>query len=293
VLVFFVISGYLITMSHQRSPTVWIYIKNRCLRIFPGLAVLVLLTVFVMGPIVSTYPAAEYYAKIGTWNYLSNIALYFSAESLPGVFQFNPLPGVVNGSLWTLKYEFTCYIVVCLLGYFGKLGKKSTLAIFLICLAEVLLAKKTGHPLIYFLMFFASGMLLYLYRDSIVLRGRYAACASVLLLLAAVYGGTISQKAFVVAFALFGGYVILYLAFAPWLKLHAFSRYGDFSYGLYIYAFPIQQMLTYLLPDHQEWYWNFGLSLPLIFICAYFSWHFVERRALKMKGSYQKVSKPA
>lgn len=293
VLIFFVISGYLITMSQERSPNPWFFLKSRCLRILPGLAVVIIVSIFLLGPLGSTLPLSEYFQNFDTWKYLINITMYFSAETLPGVFASNPLPSIVNGSLWTLKYEFSCYLVVCGLAIFGLLNRKVSLALFALSFAEVLFARHTGHPFVYFLMFFTAGSVLYLYRSFIVLRGRLALIGIAILLLSAIYGSIFSNKTFILAFAIFGSYLILYLAFVPWLKLHSFSRYGDFSYGLYIYAFPIQQLVTHVSPAKLEWYSNFLMAFPLSLGCAYLSWHWIEKKALAMKGSRRQVIQTA
>lgn len=82
---------------------------------FPGLAVVILLSVFVMGPIVTSLPLGDYFADAGTWKYLSLIVLAPISNVLPGVFDANPLPYAVNGSLWTLRYEFLAYLLTPLL----------------------------------------------------------------------------------------------------------------------------------------------------------------------------------
>lgn len=107
--IFFVLSGYLIAKSWTRSSSFGSYLIRRIACIFPGLAVVILLSVFVMGPIVTSLPLGDYFADAGTWKYLSLIVLAPISNVLPGVFDANPLPYAVNGSLWTLRYEFLAY----------------------------------------------------------------------------------------------------------------------------------------------------------------------------------------
>lgn len=112
VYVFFAISGFLITTSWFRSPHPLRYLRNRALRIFPALVLVVIATVFVIGPLVTSSP--DYLGEPATWSYLGNIALVAQYE-LPGVFQANPVTAV-NGSLWTLGAEFACYLGVLAVG---------------------------------------------------------------------------------------------------------------------------------------------------------------------------------
>lgn len=111
VAVFFVIGGYLITLSWLREPKFVRYITKRIFRIFPGLIVCVLVTAFVIGPLVTELPVREYLTNRLTWAYLRNCFLW-SSFALPGVFAHNPVPGAVNGSLWCLPVEFLMYLIV-------------------------------------------------------------------------------------------------------------------------------------------------------------------------------------
>ena len=109
--VFFVISGYLISGSWERRPQLPRYLTNRVLRIIPGLFLVVVVSAFVLGPLVTTLAAGDYFTDGGTYSYLRN-AVLIPNYALPGVFAGNPFPGAVNGSLWTLPAEFACYLVV-------------------------------------------------------------------------------------------------------------------------------------------------------------------------------------
>ena len=112
--IFFIISGFLITQSYDRSKNPIYYFKARVLRIFPGLIFCVLLTVFFLGPIFTELNVKDYFKDPKTYDYLKTITLYWIQYDLPGVFQTNVWPGAVNGSLWTLWYEFFFYIVVAI-----------------------------------------------------------------------------------------------------------------------------------------------------------------------------------
>jgi len=122
VLVFFVISGFLITASFDKDKNLLSFFRKRCLRIYPGLIVVVILTAFVLGPLMTELPLWDYFKNPETYSYLlNNIGFIRYQDFLPGVFQYNIVPNYINGSLWTLKYELLCYISTALLGYLGFL----------------------------------------------------------------------------------------------------------------------------------------------------------------------------
>ena len=110
--IFFIISGYLIAQSLEHSQGVIDYLWKRVLRLFPGLIVVVCLTVFVVGPLFTNLSFKEYFYAPATWNYLKTILIFRTGIKLPGVFQNNPYNSNVNGSLWTLAYEFSCYLAL-------------------------------------------------------------------------------------------------------------------------------------------------------------------------------------
>jgi len=115
VLIFFTISGYLVSQSWARDPSLPRFLARRALRIFPALAVCTLLSVLVLGPLLTTLPLADYFASPHTVGYLRNIALYIGYY-LPGVFEHNRVANAVNGSLWSLPVEFAMYLVIAAVG---------------------------------------------------------------------------------------------------------------------------------------------------------------------------------
>lgn len=123
VAIFFVISGFLVSNSFERS-TVLQYTVNRFLRIFPGLFMAVLLSVFVLGPLFTSLEISEYFSNNLTYSYLNNSLLLSVQYVLPGMFETNLYPNAVNGSIWTIPYEILGYILVAIIGYYGLLKKK-------------------------------------------------------------------------------------------------------------------------------------------------------------------------
>ena len=290
--IFFVMSGYLITSSWLASSSPQSFLLKRALRIFPALIVAVLLTTFVLGPLVSELALARYLAADGTWTYLQNIVLV-TRYALPGVFTDNPFPQVVNGSLWTLPLEVLMYIGVMLLGLTGMLRR------WLIFLPIVVLA--VGHFWLlgrlgiesYFIrnicklgMLYYAGAALFLHRDEIPWRGWIA------MLLAMTLVATLRTAAGPLVYFIALPYLVLYLAHAPLPWLSRFGRYGDFSYGLYIYAFPFQQLIVYLFgPQVGVLGLTLGAFVPTL-LFAMLSWHLIEAPAMKLKRLFASPPQP-
>src|SRR6204780_4085177 len=258
VFVFFAISGFLVTQSWEHTASPPRFLAKRCLRIFPGLFVALVLSAFVLSPLVTTLPLAEYFRRPEPYLYvIHNMELSVETHELPGVmFVDNPVGLEVNGSLWTLRYEFMMYLMVLGWGWMRS--------------------------------FFASGMALYKLRDTRIFDDRVALLA--LLGLAA----SIPLRQFILLFPLFGCYLALYLALHPRLPRLKAARYGDLSYGLYIYGWPSEQLVIWLQGGHAPWWRVFFPALVLASCLAFLSWHLVEAPALRLKPrSRAPVAAPA
>jgi peptidoglycan/LPS O-acetylase OafA/YrhL len=284
VLVFFVISGYLITLSFERARNVWQYARARARRILPGLVVVTCLLAFVVGPIVSALPLGEYFTHASVYRYgLVDTSMVKFVDDLPGVFRENPMPGVVDGSLWTLRFEAHCYVLVAVLGVSRALNKYVAIALFGILLAGVALIPGNHH--VSLTAAFVGGMVMYYWRPA--LDGRIAVVCTIALVMCVLFGG------FDVGADVFGSYVVIYLALSPSVHLPNVAKHGDLSYGIYIYAFPVQQIVSSLLGEHAAWQWNAAISMPVVLGLAFLSWHYVEKVALSFKGSRVRVAASA
>ena len=282
VAVFLVISGVLITQSYERTPSLARYTWARVLRIFPGLAVVLLASAFLLGPALTEAPLGVYFRSTETYLYVvRNFTLYSAQWELPGVFTGNMYPGVVNGSLWTLRYEVGFYLLVAGLGAAGLLRRWVGLAAW-VAAAVVPFVPYVGPRLNFWpelYLYFGGGLALYLLRERVRMSPWVAlGCVAVLVVTARLGVG------FRYAVGCCGAYLVLYLAFLP-SRLAGFARRGDFSYGVYIYAFPVQQLVTALLGGRTEWWVNAAISLPVVVALAALSWHLVEQPALRLKGS--------
>lgn len=286
VTIFFFMSGFLVWGSWQRDSHVVRFIFRRSLRIFPGLWAVCLLSVFVFGPLLSTLSARDYFESNITWTYLKN-AVLVTRYTLPGLFPDNAMPFIVNGSLWTLPVEFICYITVAITGFGTLILRSSKGVIVALCvLLAVLLAqygvRVTGvgyEP--YFEMFAVFWWGVYYARylqDSP--NSHEILIVSTALLVFAFLGDRGTERLALLVFATGIVHIARNVAIGATLT----ARLGDISYGVYIFAFPVQQLVVYWSKLGQ---WPFsvclGASLFLTLGLAYLSWHWVEKPALRIK----------
>lgn len=284
VMVFFTVSGFLITRSFERQ-SVARWTLARVLRLGPALLVVLVLTVLLLGPLVTTWPLSAYFTNGFTATYVPrNLFLWNQQPHLPGVFEDNPFPKAINGPLWTLYYEVTCYIGVLVLGLVGALSRRVWVAValglFLAGYGYVhthpidSVSVKVGWIFLLGLPYFI-GLVAYVWRDRIPLN------LPVLLVLAAVatalHGTTLFEPAFVLALC----YGVFAFGFRYARSLRAYNRLGDYSYGMYIYAFPIQQLMVHLFGPMTP-RTNIMLAFPVALAFAVLSWRLIERPALAM-----------
>lgn len=284
VLMFFVISGYLVTKSWCDDPAPLRYLARRFLRLWPALAVGTLLTVFVLGPAVTRLPLQAYWSSPETWAYLSALDIFSIRFNLPGVFTDNPYAGGVNGSLWTIPVEVRCYLVLMLLGWAGALRLRWLALLTLLTLAFVTFYLKAPGTVArrnwsYELgTFFAAGSVLYLWRDAWMKRTK-----AVLLAAAVLAGAAWSSGWPYVAMFIFLPVALIAFGNAATPVLRSMGRFGDPSYGLYIFAFPIQQLVVMATSNQLGIFESLALAVPLTFSAAYLSWHLVEKVCLGFK----------
>ena len=272
VLGFFVISGYVVSLSWRRIGSLRVYIHRRLHRILPGYFAVVLVC-WIAASAVTRLSFAGYWRDPGTWRYLAaNLTfLQFLGPSLPGVFSANPVLSAVNGSLWSIRTELLCYALAPLLAPI----RWRAAALAAVCFAViVLLARGPGHvleevrvgifePVECFAVgaFFAHERRGWLFAATAVLLAAFATHPSALL------------EPFTVAF------VVLSIALAP-VYLGRWTALGNLSYGMYLWHFPIVQWLA-----TQAWaarspqiFLMSALALTLAF--AALSWNLVEKRFL-------------
>jgi peptidoglycan/LPS O-acetylase OafA/YrhL len=286
VIVFFAISGFLITRSFDRGASVGHWLRSRVLRLFPGLAVVLVITVALLGPAVTTLPLSVYTADPQTLSYVPrNLSLAFLQFGLPGVFEHNPFGGGINGSLWSLFHEVLCYFGVLIAGLAGLLGNRRRavlafggyFALYLLGDPAILGAALPGKAAVFrdLSLPFALGAAAYVWRDAIALRWSVVLIGAVLTALLR------PTPMFADALTIWIAYSILCLAYLPGGAVRAYNRLGDYSYGVYIYAFPCQQLAQHLFGPMTP-LTNIALAAPVTLLCAILSWHFVEGPALRL-----------
>ncbi len=280
VFVFFTISGFLVTQSFEASASPLRYLAKRALRIFPGLFAALLVSAFALGPLVTRLPLADYFRRPEIYGYVvGNTMLNLSVHELPGVlFVDNPVGLEINGSLWTLRYEFMMYLMVLILGVLHLLNLRIALllmALGLACLQFDSFAVFGTWG--WLLAFFAIGMVLYKLRHSRLFDGRIA------LLALAGLAASVPLRQFIQLFPLFGGYLAVYLALNRRLPVMPATRFGDLSYGLYIYGWPTEMTVMHLSGGTAAWWQVFLIALPVTALLAWVSWHIVEAPALRLK----------
>lgn len=289
--IFFLISGYLIANSFYNDSNVIRYAIRRIFRILPGLIGVVLFAVFIVGPICTNLSIREYFSSSVTWNYMKNIVLYIQ-YFLPGVFETNPYPAAVNGSLWTLPVEVLMYIAVPVIFLIFRKIEKWKLAIVLAILTQSLnigirLLKLDAYYVIYgtdvvsaltIIPYFFVGIV---FTNEKIKRYLSLQVATGLICVAAMLNFS-EIKSELLLFILLPYFIFSFSFVQNPVFKNCFSK-NDFSYGMYLYGFLIQQVVVERLIGYQ-------LTLNVYFvICAIlsvlfgaFSWFVIEKPAQKL-----------
>lgn len=291
--IFFVISGYLICTSWTLDQNPARYLKKRALRIFPALFVICALTIFVVGPLTTSLPIARYFSYHHTFDYFRNVLLY-PIYDLPGVFANNVYPIAVNGSLWSLPVEFSMYLALPLVLLLGTAFRSKSLVIvvtLLFCainLKFVRIDPPATHPVFYgsdlisaldVAPYFMLGALVKVCRLERMLD---PVVALFLVFLTALIPPSSAVGSESVLFFLLP-YCTLSLALARHPLLSKAGRFGDFSYGLYLYGFLVQQTVNHFTHNTLTALQNALVSLPVALALAVLSWHYVEKPMLALK----------
>lgn len=287
---FFLLSGYLITQSWESEPRLGRFLRKRLLRIVPGYLAAALLSVLIVGLVAPG--TAHFFHK---FNFMFPVSLLtlsypFTPPVLPGM----PYPSA-NGALWTINYEFRCYLGVALLGLSGILRKRHVVALFAAAaLVGLLSGSRVGHvhlPLRLTLLLgdpfqecrllfaYLVGVLFYLFRSSRLFHPLIASAAACLILVASKGGAFIFESVLIAC----GGYLLFYAGQLQWSGIQYTGRFPDISYGLYLYGWPVESLLIW---HHQAWPWiTFAEAAILSAALGWLSWRYIERPALRFKGS--------
>lgn len=284
VLVFFTASGFLISASYVSRNSITSFCKARAYRIYPGLLTSNVVVVFILGLTLTSLPFLEYISAGDTWLFIvKNTFLASPMYELPGVFDQNPYHAIV-GSIWTIFYEISCYVMVGVLGWLGFLSRRSNAvltALIWVILATVYVVYdfKAIYQVDKFMELsipFAWGIFIWSIWDLLGVF-RAGALAAILLALMALLGNSSALLLYpAIAF------LTIALAFLPSKLLVLYNRLGDFSYGFYLYAFPIQGAVVSIAKDIGP----LGCMLwaaPITLAFSIISWRVIERPFIARK----------
>lgn len=285
--VFFILSGILVAQSLDRCRSMTDFVSARVLRIFPGLIVCVLLTALVLGPIMTGLSLGAYFSSPLLPAYLAKtLSLSTGSAPLPGLFADLPMAEKVNTSLWTLKYEVLCYSLLAIAGVAG-LMKPRLRMLSAGLLAAFLLVVFSGTPkpaetygfsdnLRYFTLYFGMGTLAYLVRERLVIT--WVGLVPLFALFVACLGTRFGE----LATALFLGYAVVVFANMRFGPLRGFTNRLDLSFGVYIYAGPIQQAMLDVAPTMHPL--AIAVLAALIVVpLALLSWVLIEHPSLQLR----------
>lgn len=279
---FFIISGFLIYMSYERSSSLSSYLGNRFLRLYPAYVLLIFgCTIFLV--LVSDLLLVDYYSLATIKYFLYNsVFLNFMSPSLPGVFENHNLT-IVNGALWSLKIEVMFYLAVPLI--FRMLESKYNLIYMLIIYIfsfyyintiEFISIENSKylsliHQLPAQMSYFIAGIFCYKYYSLIVKWKIFIIPISVLgLFLELVYLQPVLLA------------LLLVIVFIDFRYIISLKKIGDLSYGVYIYHFPLIQIFIYFGFDFTSIVEVLLLFSSVLFI-SFLSWKFVEKPSLALK----------
>jgi peptidoglycan/LPS O-acetylase OafA/YrhL len=299
---FFAISGFLITASYQQSVSLVRFAEKRVRRIVPGYVAVVVATA-VLGVIATDLAPAAYLRDGGVWRYLAaNLSfLNFLAPSLPGVFASNPTVSAVNGALWSIRIELLCYAGVPLLFAATRRVRPALVLVTALAACGALAAwldarhARTGQEIWHLAKMelplpvscFLCGAAIWFYFASFERHARALVAASLVCVAALQVPITapIASAVFPAALAV----IVLYFAFeVPFLG--NFARYGDLSYGIYVWHFPVIQLGVALGLFAASPFGALALALGCVGVLALVSWHVVEKPFLRRDSHYKHAS---
>ena len=287
VAVFFAISGFLVTPSLFRSGNVIDFASHRMLRIFPALFVVVVASMTVLGPALSSVPLASYFFDPSLYRYAKNV-LTLTYDFLPGVIDKNGHPIIFNGALWTLHFEVLSYGTLALTSMLGLLRRRTMFLILFLVSYAIYIAMNLDQTLtagllprfltfIKLFVYFGAGTTLFIFADLVPFSMAFAISALALITVALPFGfGAVVMPLCLPYIVVFCG--LSTLPGQPLLK-------HDLSYGVYLIHAPVLAAVVLLFPNLRIWWLVAMIVFFITLVLSYLSWTFVERPALKRKKS--------
>jgi len=257
-----------------------------------------LICAFILGGLFTNFTLFDYFQQSQTFKFIiKNTVLILGVEyQLPGVFTNTPYKHAVNGSLWTLPYEIKMYALISItisLVYFFKPQKNNLylkISLLLICILSFTfhmynqLIEGQHLNFIRLLYLFFLGALIYVFKENIKMKWAIFNSLFAILLLSSLY-----PILFLPAYYIILPYILFFLVYIPKGKVLVFNKFGDYSYGIYIYAFPIQQSIIALIPNISVINMII-ISFIFTLILSILSWKYVEKTSLKYKNIFIKKS---
>ncbi|QQO21232.1 acyltransferase [Bradyrhizobium diazoefficiens] len=306
---FFALSGFLVAGSSMRLSTKE-FLLNRAVRILPALVADIVFAALLIGPLVTTLSAKQYFTDPAFFTYFLNVTGWMQ-YSLPGVFENNPSPEV-NGALWTIPFEIGCYAILAGLMISGAV-KRPGLVLLLTYAAlmvgiplRIVTSHLTGDHLSFlenlavpiFHSFgsllwpsFLIGIVLYQLRYYVPFSKTIAIGLVCVAILVSAFGDeavlSSNPAVFPIMLPLLG-YLTVMIGLSPMPRLPGFGT-GDYSYGLYLYHTPFLQLLIHYFPEAwtgDRWWTLFFAGFPLALTAAVLSWHLFEYPSLKFRNSF-------
>jgi peptidoglycan/LPS O-acetylase OafA/YrhL len=281
---FFALSGFLVAGSLERNnlPS---FLTLRVIRIFPALIVEVTLSALLIGTALTTLPLSEYFTHPQFHAYFWNVVGYIHYV-LPGVFEGNPTP-MVNAQLWTVPFELECYVAITILALLGARKYPRLMLAGLVFVSIAMFARQniTGDlpgafgPLggRFSVFTFLFGVALYLLRKKAPFNVWLFALAL------GISWALLLDRRFAWLSPLPITYMTVYLGLLNPRRIFIIKS-ADYSYGIYLYGFAIQQTVYAVMPEAwRVWYLHLPLSIAAAGVCAWFSWTFVEAPVMKHK----------
>lgn len=298
---FFLLSGYLIVKSWIRDPHLGSYLRKRVLRIVPGYIVAAVVCITMVGLLA---PGIDHF-----FSRLLHQRSFYASIVMLGRLNTPPVyPGsrdlIVNGALWTIPYEFRCYLVVAAFGVAGLLRRRwvwllATVALFADLLRYSIFAMESPgwHKLFYLTgepsevarlgcAFFVGGCF-WLFREQIRFRRRYAVAALAAIVLVARFApGHIEHAAVTL-----GSYLMFYLCQSRSLDFRWTHNMPDISYGTYLYGTAVEALWIFFHPACSPWL-TFAVAAAIAYVLGWLSWTVVEKPMLSFKSSRRAQPQP-
>lgn len=281
---FFFLSGFLVSGSAHRLRSTRTFLIFRVFRIMPALFVEVAISAVLLGAAVTEFSPARYYSDPGFFRYFLNTVGMVQFR-LPGVFDFHPTP-IVNINLWTLPAEFECYAIMAVFIFAGIIFNKKTF-LFAFALGSLLLLallpsvldwgdmdRPFVRPTLLVYSFFV-GAVCFVFSDRIIVKRSF-------LFLSIAGLAFFDWNPATIVGVLSACYLTLCIGFADLRRFPLIGR-GDYSYGIYLYGFPIEQGLWHFFPSLRVWWALFLTAAPLTLGFSVFSWHTIEKPLLDLR----------